>query len=182
VNTATARVRDREASERRIRDAAVSLFAQHGYDQVTVRMIATEARVNVALISRYFGSKLNLFTAVVAAGSQLPDLAGVAPAELPRRLAGYAVRPHEERPILRALSRSSGSAEVREVLHARLEDGLVRQIAAVLDAPDALRRARVAAAMLIGTAMARGLFGPPDLPDDDLADRLTAVLRTCLLD
>ena len=175
------RVRDREGSERRIREAAVALFSQHGYDTVTVRTIAAEAQVNVALINRYFGSKFKLFAAVVAAESQTPDLSDLAPQALPRRLAEYAVRPRKDRPVLRALTRT-GSPEAREVLRNHLETSLVAQIAARLPAPDAVLRARTATAILLGAAFARAIFTPANLPDDDLTERLTEVLRTCLLD
>ena len=53
--------RDRAATRQRLLDAARLLFAEHGYDHVTVRMIAAAAEANVALINRYFGSKSALF-------------------------------------------------------------------------------------------------------------------------
>jgi AcrR family transcriptional regulator len=48
----------------RILDAAEALFAEHGYDGVTLRRIAKEAGVDVALASYHFGKKLDLFEAV----------------------------------------------------------------------------------------------------------------------
>jgi AcrR family transcriptional regulator len=48
----------------RILDAAEALFAEHGYDGVTLRQIATRAGVDVALASYHFGKKLDLFQAV----------------------------------------------------------------------------------------------------------------------
>jgi AcrR family transcriptional regulator len=48
----------------RILDAAEALFAERGYDGVTLRQIASEARVDVALASYHFGKKLDLFNAV----------------------------------------------------------------------------------------------------------------------
>ena len=38
-------------------DAAIVLFQMHGYNGTSVRNIAAEAHVNVALVSYYFGSK-----------------------------------------------------------------------------------------------------------------------------
>lgn len=55
----------KEAPRReRILDAAEALFAEHGYDGVTLRRIAGEAGVDVALASYHFGKKLDLFEAV----------------------------------------------------------------------------------------------------------------------
>jgi AcrR family transcriptional regulator len=53
-------------SERRaaILAAAERLFAQHGYREVTIRRIADEAGVPLALVGYYFGPKQALFHAV----------------------------------------------------------------------------------------------------------------------
>ena len=48
----------------RILNAAEALFAQHGFDGVTLRQIAAQAGVDVALASYHFGKKLDLFDAV----------------------------------------------------------------------------------------------------------------------
>lgn len=48
----------------RILDVAEKLFAEHGYDGVTLRQIASGAKVDVALASYHFGKKLDLFNAV----------------------------------------------------------------------------------------------------------------------
>ena len=82
---------------------------------------------------------------------------------------------------MRALFRSTSSAEVRELLRARVEAVFVDRIAARLTAPDARQRARVATSVLMGASVARTVFDPADLPEDDLAERLTVLLRTCLL-
>ena len=44
-----------------ILDAAEALFAEHGYDAVTLRVIAARAGVDVALASYHFGRKHELF-------------------------------------------------------------------------------------------------------------------------
>ena len=44
--------------------AAEKLFAQHSYHAVTIRQIAEEARVPLALVSYYFGPKSELFHAI----------------------------------------------------------------------------------------------------------------------
>lgn len=48
----------------RILDAAEQLFARHGYDGVTLRQIATQAEVDVALANYHIGNKRELFEAV----------------------------------------------------------------------------------------------------------------------
>jgi len=44
--------------------AAEKLFAQHGYHAVTIRDIADEAGVPLALVGYYFGPKHELFAAI----------------------------------------------------------------------------------------------------------------------
>ncbi|GLQ21468.1 TetR/AcrR family transcriptional regulator [Algimonas porphyrae] len=55
---------EKPSRKTRILDAAEQLFAEHGYDGVTLRQIATLAHVDVALTSYHFGSKDNLFRSV----------------------------------------------------------------------------------------------------------------------
>lgn len=52
-------------SEQRIKEAARTLFLQHGYAATTVRAIAKASGANVALVNYYFRSKENLFTTVM---------------------------------------------------------------------------------------------------------------------
>ncbi|GHF26999.1 TetR family transcriptional regulator [Kordiimonas sediminis] len=49
----------------KILDAAEKLFADHGFDGVTLRQIADEAGVDLALASYHFGNKLGLFDAAL---------------------------------------------------------------------------------------------------------------------
>jgi len=51
---------------RRILHSAIELFAENGFDQVTVRDIAEQAQVNHAAISYYFGSKEQLIKHAIA--------------------------------------------------------------------------------------------------------------------
>lgn len=57
-------IKDSVPKRERILDAAEELFAEHGYDGVTLRRIATSAGVDVALANYHFGKKLDLFQAV----------------------------------------------------------------------------------------------------------------------
>lgn len=91
--------RDREATRRRILAAARDLFGEHGYDGVTVRMIAARAEANTALVHRYFGSKPALFGEVLAGESALRGVIAGGGDGLPRRLAEHFVRHLDQRPV-----------------------------------------------------------------------------------
>lgn len=58
---------DAEATKARILDAAIALVSQRGIDGTTVRDVAAYAKVSLATVLHYFGSKEGLHTAVVAA-------------------------------------------------------------------------------------------------------------------
>ncbi len=53
------------ATRKRILDAAEKLFAERGFDGVTVRQITAEAGVDTALAHHHFGSKQELFARVL---------------------------------------------------------------------------------------------------------------------
>jgi len=57
---------DRETRERLLREAEL-LFADRGFDSVTVREICSAARANVAAVNYHFGDKLGLYREVMNA-------------------------------------------------------------------------------------------------------------------
>jgi AcrR family transcriptional regulator len=166
--------RDREATRRRILDAARDLFGTQGYDTVTLRMIGAAADANPALVNRYFGTK-----------STLPQAIAGDPAGLPRRLAEHVVRQVRSRPqsrFPRIVDRSIGDPEVQRVLSEYLAERVIEPLTAQLSGPDARARATLAAVLIMGGAPARRLIGLDALQDDpaDLTRRLTAMFTAAL--
>ena len=178
--------RDREATERRILDAARDLFGEHGYDGVTVRAIAARAEANVALVNRYFGSKAALFEEVLTGESVIRGVIAGDPDGLPRRLAEHFVRQIDQRSVTamsRMLDRSAGHPEVKKALLHYLEDVVVQPMIAQLDGPDARARALLASTIIMGGGPVRRLFGLDDLRAADPAevvDRVTAMFTAAL--
>jgi len=61
-----AEVRANHDTRDRIFDAAEALFLTHGFDGTSLRMVTTQADVNLAAVNYHFGGKSGLFTAMIA--------------------------------------------------------------------------------------------------------------------
>ncbi|MEM5477297.1 TetR family transcriptional regulator [Pacificibacter sp. AS14] len=60
------------STREKLLNSARAAFWARGYSNVSVRAVATDAGVDVALISRYFGSKRGLFDETLASAFDLP--------------------------------------------------------------------------------------------------------------
>src|SRR5258708_1806514 len=60
-----AKTREPVATKARILDAAEALFLEHGFEATSLRAITTHAGVNLAAVNYHFGSKEELFQAVL---------------------------------------------------------------------------------------------------------------------
>jgi AcrR family transcriptional regulator len=63
-----------DETKQRIIQGAAQVFAEKGYDGATTREIAEAAGVNEVTLFRHFGSKKNIFMAVIERFSALPGL------------------------------------------------------------------------------------------------------------
>lgn len=177
MESAKSKRRDSEATAAAIVTAAAHLFSQRGYDGASTREIAERAGVNVALISRYFGSKEGLFEASVLPMLSIKTLLSQDMATFGARIAGYYFDGLPEKaadPIL-AVIRSSGNEAVTAKARDRLRQQFIDAIAEKLRGPEAKTRA----AMIIMTVsgvdlMVRVLRVVPEHEDERAAlrDRL----------
>ena len=152
--------RPRNAAQTRadILAAAKSRFATEGFERTTLRAIAADVGVDQALVSRYFGSKQDLFATATEFRIDLPDLEGV-PADdvaamlLPRYFAVW-----EDDQSFLALLRAAGTSTVAaDTLNRTLETNVAP---ALLSATPDHHRQRVALtdAFVIGLAMTRSVL------------------------
>jgi AcrR family transcriptional regulator len=138
-------------------------FATSGYDATSLRAIASEAKVDPALLIHYFGTKDGLFTAATGlptglsalfAGQQDQKLRDFA-ATLVRSYLGF-VDSDQSRNAILALVRSAVSNEkAAAMLREFLATELLPVIASRTGHENAPLRASLVAAQLMGVAMLR---------------------------
>lgn len=111
----TTRAEQRETTRRRIVDAAIDAFAEHGFDGAGTRDIAGRAGVTQGLVTYHFTSKLDLWRA--AADQLFGDLAASLPAVFDDETTGS----DRSREAIRAYVRFS--AERPQLFHFMVDAG-----------------------------------------------------------
>ncbi len=154
-------------SKQALFDAARQLFSQNGFKRTTTREIAELAGVDAALIARYFGSKADLYVAVVAADRMDDqDAATAEGVETPYRdlahISDILIRRSDEHglgPVLHSLIHRDTSDEITEAARHRMARRLVEPLADGLpdDLDDATLRAEIAISALLGVTLSRTL-------------------------
>ena len=158
------RWRTGQQSRQRIIDAARDRFMRDGYERATVRAIAADAGVDVAMVYYFFDNKEGLFSASALTGPehplhQLAALLDEGPDDVGPRL----VRGFSSTGTTAALSNPSWRCGVRRLFSRRpdrcymmpLPVGLAKRVAAEFGVTDAELRVELVASHLAGLAFAR---------------------------
>ncbi len=117
----------REESRARILESALALFAAHGYERTTIRMIAEAAGISQGLMYNYFSSKEQLIIALFQRSMQ--DV---------RESFAHAEDEHDPRPQIERLIRASFMILRRNMHFWRLSYGVRMQPAVVAGLGDQL--------------------------------------------
>ncbi|MEU4245600.1 TetR/AcrR family transcriptional regulator [Actinoplanes sp. NPDC026619] len=176
------RRRDAAATRDALLKAALTRFMRLGYDGTTLRDVAADVGVNLALIKRYFDSKEGLFKAALAASPQVevpPDRDALA-AMLSRQLSADAWPDFDEHPVL-LLLRASEDANVDALRRQALTEFSQRMLAATgaAEDDDHMLRAQLMVAFGIGVAVVRNATGLQPL-GDATSDELVGPIRDVL--
>ena len=166
-------------------------FFADGYEGVSLRSIAAEAGVDVALIGYHFGSKKGLFGAALALGANPAELLAReldGPLNsLPERIVNTVVAAWEQPetgPSLRAvIGAALRDPDVARLFREMLEREVIARLADRIGGADASRRAALAASQVAGLIMGRYILGFEPLasmPADELAQRMAPALRAAL--
>ena len=143
--------------------AARALFAERGFKGTTMRAVAEAAGVDVALVPYYYGNKDGLFAATlelpVDPSAKLDEVFAQGLDGIGERIArtmATLVDDEATGPAMIGLIRSAVTeGPAQEVVRDFIENVVIEGYARHLDAPDARRRAALAATQIVGMAMGR---------------------------
>ena len=189
-NSALPRARNAAATREAMLGAARRRFLEDSYETVTLRDIARDAGVDVALVSRYFGGKEALFREVLRGkdggdkftrAAEAPSLA----AYLAEMLTSNHDADHDREGVERLLIilRSASSPKAAEVVRSALSEDVLEPIAALLKGPGADMRASLSLGVVLGTSIMRTIMSVDPLSacdNGEIRARLERILAAAL--
>lgn len=183
-----ARARNAAATRTAILDAARDRFTRDSYDDVGLRDIAGDVGVDAALISRYFGSKEDLFSAALDSCKGRTGLVEGERADFGRRVARELIfgdQDHCKYQGLLIVLRSMSSAKAAEIVRNSSEQRFYRPLAEWIGGDDGPIRAHLVASLVKGVAVGRETTGDFSLTlaqREELCARLARVLQSMIDD
>ncbi|MGN6484714.1 MAG: TetR/AcrR family transcriptional regulator [Thermomicrobiales bacterium] len=183
-----ARKRDAAQTRQDLLEAARELFGTKGYDRTSLREIGERAGVDAALIARYFGNKMALYSATVEADSVgTPRIASVEDVERLLRRMLAKVDTHGVGPIVRTTLAPSSDIEpeLRDVARAHVQRRVTHPLTGVLIAAgvepeEAALRAEQVVGMVFGVVALRAagsLAGMAEASHDAIVATLMPAVR-----
>ena len=178
-----ARPRNAAATRGAILDAATRRFTAESYDQVGMRDIAKDVGVDPALISRYFGSKEDLFRTVIDDCGSGQDLMSGDRATFGERIAHdlvYGPRKEGKMAWLLIMMRSSTSTKALEVIQRASREGFYQPFVEWVGGEHAAVRVRLAAGLMMGLSISKDLAHGLELSPEEcemLRGRIAELLQ-----
>lgn len=180
------RRRDAAATKSAILCAARTLFARDSYENVGIREIASLAGADAALVSRYFGSKEELFSEVLCSGDRGIDVIGNALEGLPERVADIMFDPEKDgKPMedVLIMLHSGNSPVAAPLVQASIEDRFHGPFAEVIGGENAAVRSQLFGSLLLGLSITQQISGDlaktPEIREK-LKSRLADIIRLAI--
>jgi AcrR family transcriptional regulator len=177
------RPRNAEATRAAILIAARERFARESYDDVGMRDVAGDVGVDAALVSRYFGSKEELFVSVLDSCETGADLMTGDRHDFGQRIAHEAIfeaKSESKLSGLLILLRSIGSTKAMELVQRAGNERFFGPFTEWVGGPDAAVRARLASGFIMGMTVSREITGGYDLTPAEcnrMRDRMASILQ-----
>lgn len=159
-------------------DAARARFANHGFTDTTIRLVAADAGVDASQVMQFYRSKEELFAAVMAVPASALERFDTAFEGPDDHLGERVVRaflhawesiPEESQPLMAmlrgAIVNENASNQLADFIQSRLLEGTSDNS----DASAALRAA-LASSMLVGIVTGRSVIGVPTLAEAEVDD------------
>lgn len=187
TDSAGHRIRNAAVTRAAILEAARKRFAREGYDGASLREIASDAGVDAALISRYFGSKDELFAEVVAVACEpKPDVFGGDKSTFGQRMAKMVLEDPQDGAkldmfLIMLLSASSPKAS--EIVQRCSRDKFFAFFQEWLGGPDVKVRCRLASSVMMGVSLSRVIDETQELDAEGrrkMQARLAKILQACI--
>lgn len=180
------RIRNAAATRSAILAAARARFVRESYENVGMRDIAADAGVDAALISRYFGSKEELFTEVLNSAKRPETLFAGDVSDFGRRVAQQIVdepQDCDKLSTIMILLRSVSSPTAIEIVRRAGRERMLDPFVAWIGGPDAALRAQLACSIMMGMAVDRALNADLAQSKEEkaiLRTRLAELLQLCV--
>jgi AcrR family transcriptional regulator len=169
----------------RILQAARLIFGRDGYDHATIRAIAAEAKINPAMVMRYYVNKESLFAAATQFGVNPEAFASVPMNRLGEALVRYMVDswenpdtgPTRRAVLLTALSNEAVRTKYIHQLQGQYITALLKQAASSKRAQEAIALMRT---QILGMMMTRYILRVPTMtaiPQETLIREIGRVLQ-----
>jgi AcrR family transcriptional regulator len=174
-----------------IATAARAEFSERGYAGATIRSIAARADVDPALVHHYYGTKAELFQAVLALGFDPGRVAVPLMLDGPQQEAGARIvrtfltlydDPAFREPVLALMRTAMTDPEVAAMAASFLQEAMLPHVATLARGPEPERRVALAMTHLMGTMLGRHVIGLDALqgPVEDLVAQLGPVIQRYL--
>ena len=152
-----------DATKAAILRAARERFAADGYEKATIRAIAAGARIDPAMVMRYFVSKEKLFAAAADFDLRVPDLTAVSWNRLGQTMVAHFFDRWEGDDVLKALLRASATNQAAAArLRSIFATQFLPRVAALFDDHDkAVKSAALIGTQAVGFAFARYVLRLP---------------------
>lgn len=167
--------------------AAQALFAEHGYDNTTIRDVAARAKIDPAMVMRYFHNKDELFARAAAIDLALPSLNASDAGKIGETLIRHFFNVWEGSG--KGMAIMLRSAASNELAAEKMREVFAKQvgpvIASVGSKATAGRRAGLVSSQLLGLALCRYILKVPPvvaLSREDIIAHVGPVLQRYAVD